>query len=1631
MAQQFLTGVKITAGDENTLFLNTGATNQQPAIFYQVNGSNKFEQRVGSNFELYNYTRSNWDFHLQGSTGYLALGHNAPGAGLHVKGTTNLASRFIFTKDLSTDKILFGGADHDNFDTFVGSSSNHSFTITQNGAAAVTIDTSKNANFTGTVTAKGQLNVVDSDGTLNHIRAHSNSTEGFLTVSNGSNWGFIVRGPGNDPRIGAWYGGVLKIEGFHSSDGATGANAIDFAQFDFGNDKFQMNAANSVFAGDVTVNGGDFNLTKQNGSPTINMLWDGNNPGTDTLLHYLNYKVDYSGTHQDWGGIEHRTTTSATRTKLNFNVKSTGGSVLNALSLDGTTDGTAATFGGRVTSPSTFISSSVGTGNPTPATDNVRFNGYGMIGNRGNLYVTNSNSSGIVQIGVGGAHNSNPKLTVGGTDSTFLTNLGVGGAPGAKLDVNSGAANTVAIFESTDDKAFVILKDSDTSTHLITKDNKFSIGEDSTDYDNFKVDITTGDTNIAGGGAFGGNVTIGSGSTSATRSLTLLTNSEQDTVINLKESSANYGFSLNYDGVANDFIIKRHDNSASGTDVLTLNRTDNNAVFAGSVTATSFSGDGSNLTGITSTDSTKVAKAGDTMSGDLIISKTDPTITLVDSSGANTDPNGTIIFSEVSGTQNFDINYNGASDRLEFRGRVGNNDNTDLAYINRDLTTTLEVLGGATFAGDVTINKSDPVLILNDTSTNDNQAQIWLRESADYGWQMNYNSDSNDFFTLDIVDGGTVSNALTINRSLNATFTGAVNMASGKITSDGSAAAGAYFELKHANNNSTDVCATINLTNNTGGYAAIVGGTTGANNTGYIQFKTDNAGTQSTVLTLNGDNSSVFNGNVEITGDTASPHTDNAFIVYRGSDGSNALRVQNSGEVVVQNNYLYAAGAGVSLYVQAGAVIRGSISNDGGDVRIADNLVVTGNLTVDGTTTTLNTQTVEVEDNIIQLNTTQGSPDTATAATSGISIYRGDGVTQASFIFDDGDDTWNLTDSLEVASNITLGSAIVHAADTNTNITFSTGQILLQTSTNGNYLNIHNNGINYYNASSHNFTGAIICNNKVTADLGFTSHNQRGVSTNPSLTEEYPLGHYTGGKEIWSLDTTWSNSQLQEYFNSTNVEWYEDSTAPAGYSIKIDGAVNTGGYYGSGFPYIPIEEGSIYLIEVYIRNESGSSIGHYMGTQDFEHDFTATASGSGNPGSYGYHLMANHNPGTDWQHRYAFVSGHHNSDYGKFETDAKYFTPHSLFNYSHNSGTRRCYISGWRVTRIAEQEFFAQGTAAKPAIVLDDGVYNSVPNSGLYREWYDGSTATKDQISVSIDGTRRLRVNEAGVWTDENFYVGGDWRTFSSTWDASAGTSGAGFRFHNTHTDTNGIVALTISATGDGVFGGTMTAKGATINSPTGSGQDTIINLTGTNTSNFGSTYAVKSQIKSIAIGNTNAYASKLIFSTNDTSNNLNPALQIDENQNVEVYGNVRHQGTTMTEGTDVDQYKYFPMTFQLSANTWTDTGIDGTDLATGVYAMQVYVSDFNVGGGHYYEYYSGMLSWYADSTNSTHVDEIPIHRAGHAPNSGDVQFRTQRASGSDTHDLMLQVKHNLAYTGALDNSNGGKIMRFKFRRLI
>lgn len=66
-----------------------------------------------------------------------------------------------------------------------------------------------------------------------------------------------------------------------------------------------------------------------------------------------------------------------------------------------------------------------------------------------------------------------------------------------------------------------------------------------------------------------------------------------------------------------------------------------------------------------------------------------------------------------------------------------------------------------------------------------------------------------------------------------------------------------------------------------------------------------------------------------------------------------------------------------------------TLSADGtGVVRVADDMIVTGNLTISGTTTTVNTQTLSVADNIVDLNSdvTTGAP----SQNAGIRVLRGD-----------------------------------------------------------------------------------------------------------------------------------------------------------------------------------------------------------------------------------------------------------------------------------------------------------------------------------------------------------------------------------------------------------------------------------------------------------------------------------------------------------------------------------------------------------------------------------------------------------------------------------------------------------------
>ena len=96
-------------------------------------------------------------------------------------------------------------------------------------------------------------------------------------------------------------------------------------------------------------------------------------------------------------------------------------------------------------------------------------------------------------------------------------------------------------------------------------------------------------------------------------------------------------------------------------------------------------------------------------------------------------------------------------------------------------------------------------------------------------------------------------------------------------------------------------------------------------------------GSNASLLWSTTDNRFTMNENLRVEGDSSSG---NAFEVTKGETNAQSFRVQNTGEVVVSGDYLYASHTGVAFYAQGKAVFRTDISNDQGDLVINDNLRV-------------------------------------------------------------------------------------------------------------------------------------------------------------------------------------------------------------------------------------------------------------------------------------------------------------------------------------------------------------------------------------------------------------------------------------------------------------------------------------------------------------------------------------------------------------------------------------------------------------------------------------------------------------------------------------------------------------------
>ena len=175
----------------------------------------------------------------------------------------------------------------------------------------------------------------------------------------------------------------------------------------------------------------------------------------------------------------------------------------------------------------------------------------------------------------------------------------------------------------------------------------------------------------------------------------------------------------------------------------------------------------------------------------------------------------------------------------------------------------------------------------------------------------------------------------------------------------------------------------------------------------------DGAVDMASSLTLAGN--ADFNGNLDVDGTTN----------LDGTNIAGALAV--SGSATVDNLSL----DGNTITTSSGNL---TIDSNGGTTTINDNAIISGNLTVNGTTTTINSTTVSIDDKNFQVAT--GAADDAAADGGGFTVDSGDG--DKTWNFEATGDNWGSSENINLASgkvlkvantsilsSTTLGSSVV------------------------------------------------------------------------------------------------------------------------------------------------------------------------------------------------------------------------------------------------------------------------------------------------------------------------------------------------------------------------------------------------------------------------------------------------------------------------------------------------------------------------------------------------------------------------------------------------------------------------------
>ena len=393
--------------------------------------------------------------------------------------------------------------------------------------------------------------------------------------------------------------------------------------------------------------------------------------------------------------------------------------------------------------------------------------------------------------------------------------------------------------------------------------------------------------------------------------------------------------------------------------------------------------------------------------------------------------------------------------------------------------STLTVNGSIDLSGNIDVDGTTNLDAVDIDGAVDMASSLTLAGNADFNGNLDVDGTTN----LDAVDiDGAVDMASSLTLAGNADFNGNLDV-DGTTNLDAVDIDGAV-----------DMASTLTLAGN----ADFNGNLDVDGTTNLDAVDIDGAVDMASSLTLAGN--ADFNGNLDVDGTTN----------LDGTNVAGALAV--SGSATVDNLSL----DGNTITTSSGNL---TIDSNGGTTTINDNAIISGNLTVNGTTTTINSTTVNIDDKNFQVAT--GAADDAAADGAGFTVDSGDG--DKTWNFEATGDNWGSSENINLASgkvlkvnntsilsSTTLGSSVVTSSLTSLG-TIGTG-VWQGTAINDTYLGTIDNA-NKVSLSALNIDGgtdigaALVDADEIIVDDGGGGTNRR---SDMSRVKTYIYGAMSG-----------------------------------------------------------------------------------------------------------------------------------------------------------------------------------------------------------------------------------------------------------------------------------------------------------------------------------------------------------------------------------------------------------------------------------------------------------------------------------------------------------------------------------------